>query len=250
MSYNYFEGKKRVLEILNNETEVVEKDKVPIPDNSFSFNNGFYSWVTAIFVDIKDSTKLFSTQKRTTVARIIRGFTSEIIEILRDDDNLREIGIRGDCVYAIYSCSQKHEDFEIAEKSFFINTFLKMFNKLLSQKQMPTITAGIGIATSQDLVVKAGRKGTANNDLVWIGKAVTYASKLSSMANRNGEENILMSELFYKGIIDLICKNNPDSNPKQWFTERNDSLIGRYFGSDLIKTNFNRWINNGMKDEY
>lgn len=30
-------------------------------------------------------------------------FYLEVIEILRVDENLREIGIRGDCVYAIYT---------------------------------------------------------------------------------------------------------------------------------------------------
>ena len=58
--YDYFEGKQRVLKILNNTVEVQETDKVPKPDSSFSFNNGYSSWVTAIFVDIRDSKVLFS----------------------------------------------------------------------------------------------------------------------------------------------------------------------------------------------
>lgn len=59
------------------------------------------------FVDIRESSKLFTDKDKEKVAKIIRSFTSEIIEILREDDNLREIGIRGDCVYAIYTTPKK-----------------------------------------------------------------------------------------------------------------------------------------------
>ena len=49
---------------------------------------------------------------------MIKSFTSETIEILRNNDNLREIGIRGDCVYAIYTSPMKRDEYELAEKTF------------------------------------------------------------------------------------------------------------------------------------
>ena len=133
-NYDYKEGKKRVNVILNDENNIEEKDKVPTEKN-FTYHNGYYDWVTALFVDIKDSTKLFNENKKKSTSKIIRSFTSEIIEILRGDDNLREIGIRGDCVYAIYTCSTNDENYEVADKAFYINTYLNMLNKLLSNKK-------------------------------------------------------------------------------------------------------------------
>ena len=245
--YDYIEGKLRVLKILNNTVEVQETNKVPKPDNSFSFNNGYSSWVTAVFVDIRDSKVLFSQNKKTTVARVIRAFTSEIIEILRNDENLREIGIRGDCVYDIYSCSEKNEDYEVFDKAIYVNTYIDMLNVLLQNKNMPTIKAGIGIATSVDLVVKAGRKGSDINNLVWIGDAVAFASGLSSMANKNGEFRILMTKQFYKGVINQIKKINSDDDVDDWFYFSNDKVIGDYCGCGLVKTAFKNWIKNGMK---
>ncbi len=100
MDYKYKKGRDRVNSILNDKNNVEVTNKVP-DEKKFSYNNSFYSNVTALFVDIKDSTKLFGENKRTSTSKIIRAFTSEIIEILNYDDNLREIGIRGDCVYAI-----------------------------------------------------------------------------------------------------------------------------------------------------
>ena len=55
--------------------------------------------VTAIFVDIRNSSALFGDEDKEKVANVIKSFTSETIEILRNNDNLKEIGIRGDCVY-------------------------------------------------------------------------------------------------------------------------------------------------------
>lgn len=246
-NYNYKEGKQRVLRILNNAVEVQKSKKVPKPDSSFSFNNGFNSWVTAVFVDIRDSKSLFSQNKKTTVARVIRAFTSEIIEILKDDNNLREIGIRGDCVYAIYTCSTENEDYEILDKAIYVNTYIDMLNVLLSNKQMPNIKAGIGIATAMDLVVKAGRKGSDINNLVWIGDAVSFAAGLSSEANKHGKDKILMTKQFYNGVIKQLKNNHPKKNIDNWFSFYKIPVIGECCGCNLVKTNFDNWIKNGMK---
>lgn len=47
-------------------------------------------------------------------------FTSEIIEILKKDtdDNMIVIGIRGDCVYAIYSVPFREDILDIAHRGF------------------------------------------------------------------------------------------------------------------------------------
>ena len=90
MSYNYKEGKKRILEILNDENDIKQVDTIP-QDSEFTYDNGYYGWVTSLFVDIRKSTELFSENKKSSTARIIRSFTSEIIEILHSDNNLREI---------------------------------------------------------------------------------------------------------------------------------------------------------------
>lgn len=88
--YDYKAGKKRIKEILNNKLQVIENDKIPNNDN-FTFSNAYYGWVTAIFVDIRNSTDLFSKDDKEIVSKMIRSFTSEVIEILRKDDLLREV---------------------------------------------------------------------------------------------------------------------------------------------------------------
>ena len=125
--YDYIAGKKRIKEILNNKLEVIENDKIPNNEN-FTFSNAHYGWVTAIFVDIRNSTNLFSKDDKEVVSKMIRAFTSEIIEILRNDDNLREIGIRGDCVYGIYTTPKRVDIYD---------TFLDGTKEMINHTETP-----------------------------------------------------------------------------------------------------------------
>lgn len=244
-SYDYNSGKKRISDILDTKLEVIEQNKLPTDDN-FTFENGYYSWVTGIFVDIRNSTSIFTNNDKEKVSKVIRSFTSEIIEILRVDDNLREIGIRGDCVYAVYTTPKKDDIYELADKTFYVNTFMGMLNKLLNNRSYETIKVGIGMSSAQELVVKAGRKGVGINSKVWIGDAVSRASNLSSLGNKNGLASIVFSNLSYINFIDKLVNNNPKKDVKSWFTKHSDSDNGTYYDANIIKLVFDKWIDDGM----
>ena len=47
--------------------------------------------------------------------------------------------------------------------------------------------------------------------------------------------------------IYLLIKNDPDKNPKGWFTYHKDEGEGDYYTANIIKTGFDNWINSGMK---
>lgn len=244
-TYDYKAGKKRVKSILENKLVVIEQAKVPADDN-FTFENGYYSWVSAIFVDIRDSTSLFSEEDKEKVSKIIRSFTSEIIDILRNDDYLREIGIRGDCVYAVYTTPKKEDVYEIADKTFYVNTYMRMLNKLLENKGFSTITVGIGMSTAQELVVKAGRKDVGINSKVWIGDAVAKASNLSSLGNKDGLSPIVYSNCSYINFINKLVEKK--SGAESWFKQYYSSNHGTYYCGNIINSEFNKWISDGMKD--
>ena len=246
--YDYKQGKNRIETILDNYMEIEEKDRLPSDDN-FTFENGYNSWVTAIFVDIRDSTTLFSKKSEDT-AKLVRAFTSEVIEILRKDGNVREIGIRGDCVYAIYTTPTQAEVLECANNTFYVNTFINMFNRLLSKRGMDKIDVGIGMATDKELVVKAGRKGVNINSKVWIGRAVTMASNLSSYGDKDGYSRIIYSKTSYDNFIDEIEKNNPNNNLRSFFKYINNSKTWYLdaYHADIIKIEFNNWVDNDFTE--
>lgn len=242
--YDYEAGCDRVKAILNNRLDVLEQDKVP-SDDKFTFENGYYSWVSSIFVDIRKSSKLFADEDKVKVSKIIRSFTSEVIEILRIDEGLREIGIRGDCVYAIYTTPLKSDIYELANKTFFINTYMKMLNKLLENKDYPTISVGIGMSTAQELVVKAGRKDTGINNKVWIGEAVMRASNLSSLGGKYPHSPIVYSSLSYDNFIEKLVENDGEK-VKSWFTQRYNSSYKTYYDANIINLSFDKWIDENV----
>ena len=243
--YDYKESKQRVVVILDSKVDVVKKDTIPSSDSAFTYENGIKAWVGALFVDIVDSSRLCKSPDKTT-AKIFRAFCSEIIAILKDDENYREIGIRGDCVYCIYSVNKQNDLVKIFRHAYLINTFMKMLNKLLDKKGYGQIHAGIGLGCGEYLIIKAGHNVSGINDKIWIGKAVVDACKLGNTANRNGIGAITMSTLFYDNIIDILKEEN--ENYSSWIKAHTSSYYGPidYYHCNIIRNDFNDWIDDGM----
>jgi len=244
--YDYIAGKRRIVEILENRLEVIDSNELP-SEESFTYSNSYTSWITAIFVDIRKSLDLFSNEDKVLVSKVIRSFTSEVIEIFRKSDNLREIGVRGDCVYAMFTTPSKDDILDVADMAFYANTFMTMLNELLEEHDLPSIRVGIGLSAAKDLVVKAGRKDTGINSMVWIGESATKASKLSGVGNKGGYAPIVLSSTTYSNIIDALVKGNGDI-ARSWFSRHYDAELGTFYGANIIKTGFNEWIQSGMKE--
>lgn len=239
--YDYKKSKDTIESILKSPTKIVEKDNIPSSDSEFTYENGIKAWVGALFVDIVDSSHLFQSPNEDT-ARIIRSFCSEIISILKDDGNYREIGIRGDCIYCIYNAPYKTDLVNIFRHAYRINSFMHMLNKLLKKNGYTTIQAGIGLGCSQDLIIKAGQNGSGINDKVWIGKAVVDAAHLSDVANRNGISEIAMSPLFRDNIVEHLYEE--DERYKIWIKAHSSGFYGSidYYHCNIIETGFEKWI--------
>ena len=237
--YDFDKVKERTIAILDSKTPIEDKSSIPSSDSEFTYENGIRSWVTAIFIDINKSSELFKNKKDEIVSRTIRSFSSEIINILKSNQNYREIGIRGDCVFGIYSTPYQKDVKDVFELAIDINTFLKMHYMILKNKGFPTLSAGIGIGCSQELIIKAGLKQSGINDLVWIGDAVVDASNLSGRANRNGQEPILISDCVYSNIIELLNAEYGESRVSSWFVKLNFENI---YGSNVHYTNYEEWL--------
>ena len=241
MYYDYESGMKRIENILNNNISINNKD-LPKDDSNFTYENGIRCWIGSIFVDIIKSSEIIEKTNEIEVSKILRSFSSEIIAIMNSSDNMREIGIRGDCVYGIYATPTKDVVYELFMISAYINNLITMLNKLLEKKRYKNICVGIGVAIGEDLVVKAGQKGTGINDRIWIGNAVVKASNLANVAGRNGKKTIGYSLLAYNNFIEKLEIEVPNS--KTWFNY--DNLNDAYFGNIVIP-DFEKWIEEKLK---
>lgn len=248
MAYNYEASRDRVDDILSSKTEVVKKDQIPSSDSEFTYANGIKSWVGAIFIDMVGSSELCKSADENT-ARVFRAFCSEIIAVLKDDPNYRQIGIRGDCVYSINSTPNKTDLVEMFYSAVRIHTFLKMYRKQLENHGFKPIKAGIGLGCSEDLIIKAGQSGSGINDKVWIGKAVVDASQLGDKAYRNGVKPIAMSSLFYSNIHESLEKTN--ENYKEWIKPYKSNPYSYYasadfYHCDIVFRDFEKWIDDNV----
>lgn len=246
MFFDYKESKKRVYDILYSKTKIENKDQIPSNESEFTYENGIKTWVGAMFLDIKDSTLLFKNYDEEKLARILRAYFSEIVSILRNNTNYRQIGIRGDCVYAIYSVTNKDDIKEILSDAILINTFNKMFQKILSNIGYATFEIGIGLGLSKTLIVKTGQKYSGINDNVWIGDSVVDASKLSSQGNRDYFETIVMDDLFFSNVKDFNANNDYKYSHyiSSKYSYKTQSTV---YQCDMINIDYNDWINGGMK---
>lgn len=241
----YRKIKSEIIEILCSKTNIEKVEKIPDNDNEFTFENGIQSWVAALFIDIRDSTNYFKDNKNEKVARVMRAFTSEIISYLCLNDNYREIGIRGDCIYAIYSTPKKDDLKRILSDAIYINTFQKMFQEILYENGFETFEIGIGLGCSNDLIIKAGKIGTGISNKIWLGNAVIDASNLSSLGNKGQYPPILLNSCFYNNVYEF--KANDNYTYQQYFNNYLINSNTECYGCDMITIDFNDWIEHGMK---
>lgn len=241
--YNYKNSKQNIINILTSKTKIEEKDEIP-HENEFTYENGVRCWTTAIFIDIRDSSTLFTESNKDKLARFMRAFTSEIITILSQDDKHYQIGIRGDCVYGIYSSHYKKDDVRVFDYACNINTYIKMLNKVSSAYGYKSISVGIGIGSGHDLIIKAGRAGSGINDKIYIGDALVYASNLCSIANTRQYNPIAIDKLIYANVIEEHPKY------KQWlhFSRDYSCKPNEFYHCNMITSDFNEWIDGGMKN--
>jgi len=241
MSYDYEKGKQRVESILDIRTSVENVDSIPKDESRWTYDNGIKSWVTAVFVDLRKSTEFFSKSKKEDVARTIRAYSSEIIEIMNSSTLMREIGVRGDCVYGVFSTPNTQSINEVFGLCIWINTYMKMLNKLLKRKNLNPVKAGIGMATSKDLIIKAGKKGSGINEKIWIGEALAKADCLSkatckSDGNETTSSSIAISNTTYINIKEF--SNNEDLLNKHPHQD--------YYMSNAVKIKMRNWIDNNI----
>src|SRR5690625_4643212 len=126
MAYDYKQRIIVVNEMLNSATNISDSTNISEiskeTDGRLTYDNGIRGFVTAIFVDIVDSSELFKDSRTKMISKIIRVFSSEVIQILNDTKLFRKIGLRGDCVYGIFATTSIQDVHEIYEMAVQINT--------------------------------------------------------------------------------------------------------------------------------
>lgn len=202
-----------------------------LPDREqLTFTNGYYAMCTALFIDIRESSKLPSKYDRPVLAKIYRAFISEMVAIFNSDIHAREINIVGDCVWGIYRTPHKTDLDDVFELAYTANSLTQVLNYKMKQHGYNTpLRFGIGMAWGRALMIKAGYSGSGINDVVYMGEVVNYAAKLAAKGSVMWAKPIVVDEEVHFNL-----------------NEHNQGLLKRvgyerYFEGNVIRTSMQEW---------
>lgn len=140
-----------------------------------------------LYIDIRRSTELNLAHRPKTVAKLYSAFVRAMTKCARHyDGHVR--GIIGDRVMVIYDKENAYVN-AVNTAVLMHSTAKYLINKHFKQNE---IACGIGIDAGRILATKTGfrRRGVEQynyKSLVWLGRPANVASKLTDLANKDGE---------------------------------------------------------------
>ncbi|WP_309613253.1 adenylate/guanylate cyclase domain-containing protein [Flavobacterium sp.] len=150
----------------------------------------------------------------------------------------KEINIVGDSVWAIFEYSTKDDVMNVFQAAYSSVSIIRNLNYKLCHKGIDPIKIGIGIDKGQALMVLAGFKSSGINDVIYMGGVVNKASKLCNKGNKNGINEIVISQVVYddlngfKGTNDKLYQDMLTKN----YTEN-------FYHGSVIRTSMEDWLN-------
>lgn len=237
-TYKVEDSASRMDDILDVNDNDYEDNKNDIPSrNKLTYKNGYYVNVTALFIDIVDSSKLTDGNRRPTLAKMYRAFLSECVAIMNSWEMCKEININGDCVWGVFETPKKSDVDDVISVAAQLNSMIKILNYKLQKKKYDTISVGIGIDDGRALMVKAGYSGSGINEIVWMGDVVNTACHLANKAGRGIRNRIIVTEQIYSNLND---------EHKGMLSSYTDGTTTKYEGN-IFRTSMENWYKENCK---
>lgn len=235
-TYDHISSYDRIERIFEAPPGTFEESQT-LPDRDrLTFDNGFYAYCTALFIDIRDSSKLPSAYQRPALAKIYRAFISEMVAILNSDVYAREVNIVGDCVWGVYNTPHTSDIDDVFNLAARANSLTRVLNYKMKQHGYTTpLSFGIGISYGRALMIKAGYNGSGINDVVYMGDVVNQASKLAAQGSLGFNEPIIVDNSVYINLND----NYQALLRRLAYTE--------YFHGSVVNTEMNTWFTNNCR---
>ncbi|MDQ7903065.1 adenylate/guanylate cyclase domain-containing protein [Phytohabitans sp. ZYX-F-186] len=201
--YDHVASYGRIKEILDGaDVNYEEVDSLPSRDR-LTFKNGYYANCSAMFVDIRKSSKLPEKYKRPRLAKLYRAYISEIVAVMDGNPKCQEVNIVGDGVWGVFDTPYKPDIDTTFRAAYSANSAIKMLNYQLKKHDYEPISVGIGLSYGRALVIKAGFSGSGINEVVYMGDVVNQAAKLAAHGSEMWNDRpIMVSDVFYGNLKD------------------------------------------------
>jgi len=155
----------------------------------------------AYCIDIRKSTELLTVHQKQTCGKIHKAFLAAASKVvLENGGEIRSFN--GDGLLAFWPANYKHEISKAVEAAMITKWLLDIKLSPYFEKYKK-IDFGIGIDWSDVYIMKAGiPRNSDNNDLIFIGKCVNYAT---AIANQAGSPNhVEISQDTYDNLEDQV----------------------------------------------
>lgn len=230
-AYDLARSLERIDEILDADNKSFEElDHIPTRDK-LTYKNGYYVKCTAIFVDICGSSDMTDAQRRPVLAKIYRSFISEMVAMFNGFSQCKEISINGDCVWAVFDAQYKSDIDMAFDAACKASSLTDILNYKLGKKGYTTIEVNVGMDYGRALMVQAGFKCSAINDVIWMGDVVNSACHLCNEDRGYFEKRILLGSNVYDNLTDDYKK----------FCSEYDITRGVY-SADAYNIAMNNWL--------
>ncbi len=232
IDYDYLRSDERIQEILNSAEAFEEVDSIPAR-SKLTYSNGFYVNCTAVFIDIRESSKLPETHTRPVVGKIYRSFLSECVAVMNGNANCSEVFINGDCVSGVFNTPYKSDIDAAFDTAANLNSLTQMLNWRLENKGYKQIRCGIGMDYGRALMLKAGYSGSGLNDVIWMGDVVNGASNLCHQGNKGGRQTLQVSRDIYRNLKDEY---------KKFLYPVPNALYPTHYEGEVINSAMDKWL--------
>lgn len=179
--------------------EIIETKTIPSQENVAFGKKAYKIKLTAFCIDLRKSTDLLKIHDKETCGKIHKSFLTIATKIITENGGQIR-SFNGDSVLAFFP-AQYVSDIENAVKTAFqLKWALDIkFSKYF--EQFSKLDFCIGIDFGDVLIVKAGLpKNDNNNDLVFLGMCVNYATAIANQGF--GPNHIEISDVTYSNLRD------------------------------------------------
>lgn len=204
--------------VITNGTVVPESAAVALK------NGGRRIKATYVYADLAQSSKLAQGVEDTIVAKVIRSYLNAAARILRFHGGAIR-SYDGDRVMAVFIGDSKNSS--AVKAAFNLNWAVqqvirsKLDAKWPQSLQSYTMHHGVGIATGDTLLVRAGVRD--DNDLISIGPAPNIAAKLSEL--RRTPDIYVTSDVYE--VLNETARFHNDGITPIWSAQPNETIGGK-----------------------
>lgn len=204
----------KVREYLEGDYEVSETETIPSVDDIPFGKKARKMKLCAYCIDIRKSTELLTVHQKQTSGKIHKAFLAIASRVvLENGGEIRSFN--GDGLLAFWPAKYQSQISDAVKCAMITKWLIDIKLSPLFEKYVK-LDFGIGIDYGEVYIVRAGISRNANNnDLVFIGKCVNYATAIANQAE--GPSHIEISEITYSNLEkECIYGNSNGEEVNMW----------------------------------